>query len=209
MVADTFLRLQKQQQVGQATGRAPASPPIDISVEDLQSLHTQAAQGNAEAQNALGFLYLEGQGVPQDYTKARQWFEKAAAQGSAEAQYHLGGVYLFGLSVPVDFATARGWYAKSAVQGNAVAQLHLGSLYDFGLGVPQNDMWAYMWYSLAAEGSTDANDIYAGERRDNVARRMTSAQIVEAQRLAQQCQALQFKGCCAGCVEQSMQNTPH
>jgi len=220
-----------RQQIGKAPGQTPAPLPNNIAAAELQTLTAQAVQGNVEAQDRLGWLYAFGEGVPQDYllarqwweraaaqgdvmaqsalgelyadglggaqdyTRARKWWEKAAAQGSAEAQYHLGGMYLFGLSVPVDFATARGWYAKSAVQGNAVAQLHLGALYDFGLGVPQNDMRAYMWYSLAAERSTDASDTYAADRRDNIARSMTSAQIAEAQRLAQQCQAQQFKGC--------------
>lgn len=154
-----------------------------------------AAQGFAEAEYFLGELYANGNGVPQDYAKARLWFEEAAAQGNAFAQVHLGTFYDFGLGVPVDIATARGWYAKSAAQGNTVAQVRLGALYDFGLGVPQNDLRAYMWYSLAAARSTNASDTYAAGRQENVARRMTPTQIAEAQRLAQQCQASQFKGC--------------
>lgn len=154
-----------------------------------------AVQGHAWAQSNLGSLYAEGAGAPTDYRKALEWYEKAAAQGDSNAQFKLGALYFFGQGVPVDIATARQWYAKSAAQGNAVAQVNLGALYDFGLGVPQNDMRAYMWYSLAAQRSTDASDTYAADRRDNIARRMTPAQIAEAQRLAQQCQAQQFKGC--------------
>lgn len=60
------------------SGHASGSPPSDLSAADLQ---TQAAQGDANAQNNLGVLYFEGQGVPQDYAKARQWFEKAVTQG--------------------------------------------------------------------------------------------------------------------------------
>jgi TPR repeat protein len=33
----------------------------------------------------LGRLYHNGQGVPQDYAKAREWYEKAAAKGDASA----------------------------------------------------------------------------------------------------------------------------
>jgi len=45
-----------------------------------------AAQGFAKAQNSLGFLYENGgYGVPQDNTKAREWYEKAAAQGDEDA----------------------------------------------------------------------------------------------------------------------------
>ena len=50
---------------------------------------------------------------------------------------------------------------------------------------------------LVAHGSGKDIEIQEGtaKYRDDVARRMTSAQIAEAQRLAQQCQARQFKGC--------------
>jgi TPR repeat protein len=89
------------------SGHASASPPIDISAEELQTLHTHAAQGDADAQNNLGTLYEKGQGVSQDYTKARQWFEKAAAQGSVAAQNNLGVLYASGQGVPQDYATAR------------------------------------------------------------------------------------------------------
>jgi TPR repeat protein len=85
--------MQKQQQDGQAPGRTPVPPPIDISAEDLQLLHTQVAQGDAYAQFNLGLLYHLGQGVPQDYGKARQWWERAAAQGDAMAQNNLGSIY--------------------------------------------------------------------------------------------------------------------
>ena len=51
----------------------------------LREWRPLAEQGQAEAQHNLGELYAEGQGVPQDYGKARQWVEKAAAQGNVDA----------------------------------------------------------------------------------------------------------------------------
>jgi hypothetical protein len=138
------------------SGQAPASPPIDISAEDL---HKQAAQGNAWAQHNLGVLYDNGRGVPQDYVKARGWYEKAAAQGNAWAQHNLG------------------------------------SLYDNGRGVPQDYVKAYMWLDLAAAQLTSNGKKLAVDNRDDAVRHMTPAQIAEAQRLSQQCQAQHFKGC--------------
>src|SRR6266436_6475092 len=35
--------------------------------------------------NNLAFLYENGQGVPQDYAKAREWYEKAADEGDEHA----------------------------------------------------------------------------------------------------------------------------
>jgi uncharacterized protein len=37
----------------------------------------------------LGVLYHSGQGVAQDYAKAREWYEKAAARGHARARANL------------------------------------------------------------------------------------------------------------------------
>ena len=145
-----------------------------------------AEKGDAQAQLHLGMLYHQGQGVPQDYTAARQWYEKAAAQGYAMAQYSLGLLYDNGDGVPQNYAKARQWYEKAAARGYAMAQTNLGGLYAYGRGVPQDEVWAYMWYSLAAEQSTDPSDTYAADRRDNVARRMTPAQVAEAQKLARE-----------------------
>jgi len=62
--------------------------------------------------------------------------------------------------------------------------------------VPKDDVRAYMWYNLAVAHSTGNKQKSAPVNRDGaLTRRMTPAQIAEAQRLAQQCQAQQFKGC--------------
>jgi hypothetical protein len=156
---ETQLETMNRQQRGQSSGHAPASPPIDISAEDLETLRTQAAQGDVQAQVELGFRYKHGEGVPKDYV------------------------------------TARGWYEKAAAQGDATAQLILGVLYADGLGVPQDYVRAYMWFDLAAAHPRGDVQKSAADKRDKFGRFMTPAQIAEAQRLSQQCQAQQFKGC--------------
>ena len=142
--------MMQRQPGGHSSGDVPDSPPIDISAEDLKRLHTQAAQGDATAQYNLGVLYLKGHGVPQDYAKARQWWEKAAAQGDATAQTTLGILYDNGLGVPQDHAKARQWYEKAAAQGEAKAQSLLGFQYQTGLGVPQDYAKARQWWEKAA-----------------------------------------------------------
>jgi len=84
------------------------------AIPDLLTLKTQAAQGNARAQYSLGLRYATGRGVPQDNTKARQWFEKSAAQGNARAQYSLGMLYDTGQGVPQDYVRAYVWYKLAA-----------------------------------------------------------------------------------------------
>lgn len=48
-----------------------------------------AEQGNAEAQNRLGLMYHNGEGVQQDYAEAEKWFRKSANQGNEEAKLNL------------------------------------------------------------------------------------------------------------------------
>jgi TPR repeat protein len=91
-------------------------------------LRTAADQGDAEAQDSLGFFYCIGAGVPLDYVQAATWFRKAAEQGNAEAQYHLGLAYYKGEGVPKDYAQAAFWWRKAAEQGEETAQYNLKNL---------------------------------------------------------------------------------
>ena len=87
-----------------------------------------AKQGNAKAQFQLGHMYHEGNGVPQDYVKALEWFRRAADQGNADAQINLGSMYYVGQVVLQDYAEALKLYRKAADQGNARAQKLITSL---------------------------------------------------------------------------------
>lgn len=125
---------------------------------DNQTLQTQAAQGDAKAQANLGWRYAEGLGgLPKDYAKAREWYEKAAEQGDANAQYSLGALYDKGKGVSQDYWEARQWYEKArqsfekaAAKGDANAQYSLGRMYAEGTGVPQDYATARQWYEKAA-----------------------------------------------------------
>ena len=83
----------------------------------LKALEQAAAQGDAEAQSNLGFMYIVGQGVQQDYAQARRWWEKAAAQGHAEALFFLGAVYYDGKGVRQDDQVAKEWFGKACDAG--------------------------------------------------------------------------------------------
>jgi TPR repeat protein len=87
----------------------------------LFELQPLADQGNVDAQNILGIMYFEGQGVPQDYAEALQWRRLAAEQRNAHAQYNLGFMYNKGQGVPQDYAEALEWYRLAAAQGHAHA----------------------------------------------------------------------------------------
>ena len=98
---------------------------VALSTDRKIPHYAEASQGDAYAQERLGKLYEDGEGVPQDYERAVYWFLKAANQGYAEAQNSLGKRYELGEGVPQDFAHAVYWYRKAAEQGNAEAQFAL------------------------------------------------------------------------------------
>jgi uncharacterized protein len=123
-----------------------------------------------------------------DYAKAARYFRIAAERNnawSADAQRDLGVMYYNGLGVPQDYTEALKWYRKAAEQGNERALGSLGLMYERGQGVPQDCIQAYMWFNLAASRSHpgEGREAFA-KARDDLATRMTPAQIGEAQRLA-------------------------
>ncbi len=143
-----------------------------------------AEQGDAGSQAFLGIMYGNGQGVPQDHVAALAWAQKAADQGNAVGQTLLGAMYSDGQIVPQDYVAAAAWYRKAAEQGDAVGQLFLGKMFVEGRGVPTDYVQAYMWINLAAaQLDTDADAV---KERDIVAKKMTPAQIAEAQKLARE-----------------------
>ncbi|KAI8594683.1 hypothetical protein EDD21DRAFT_421428 [Dissophora ornata] len=44
-------------------------------------------------------MYFNGEGVPQDYSKAMEWYLKAANQGHASAQPNLGGSSMYSKAI--------------------------------------------------------------------------------------------------------------
>ena len=107
-------------------------------------------EGNAEAMFNLGLLYANGQGVTQDYVRAREWYEKAAEKGFPSAMGNLGVLYHNGQGVAQDYGKAREWYEKAAEKGFPRAMGNLGVLYHNDQGVAQDYAKAREWYEKAA-----------------------------------------------------------
>ncbi|MFA6561029.1 MAG: tetratricopeptide repeat-containing serine protease family protein [Verrucomicrobiia bacterium] len=120
-------------------------------LSDFAELSAKAAQGNAEAQFKLGVRYHYGEGVPQNYSEALKWFQKAAEQGFAPAQSELGYMHEQGHGTTVNFDEAVKWYRKAADQGLPLGMNNVGSMYDQGRGVSQNLVEAAKWFRQAAE----------------------------------------------------------
>ena len=103
----------------------------------------------------------------------------------------LGVRYVNGRGVPQDYATAAKWFTKAAEQGDAGAQAALGVMYADGQGVPQDYVKAHMWWNIVVA----RGDENALKKRDIITKKMTPAQIAEAQAAARACVARGYKGC--------------
>jgi uncharacterized protein len=61
---------------------------VSIDYTEAVGWLLQAAErGNSEAKIHLGFLYLYGRGVSQDYVSAHMWFDLAASEGNVRAVF--------------------------------------------------------------------------------------------------------------------------
>jgi hypothetical protein len=109
------------------------------------------ATNSVEAQTELAVLYEFGLGVPQDFGKAVELYQKATDQGYADAQNRLGSLYEHGRGVTKDFGKAAELFQKAADQGSADAQNRLGWLYQHGAGVPKDFGKAAELFEKAAD----------------------------------------------------------
>ncbi|MBI5843650.1 MAG: sel1 repeat family protein [Deltaproteobacteria bacterium] len=118
----------------------------------LELFRPLAKTGDAAAQNNLGVMYANGQGVATDYAEAMKWLRKAAEQDVAEAQSNIGAMYYNGQGVDKDYAEAAEWYRKAALQGDTSGQVRLGEMYATGQGLAQSITEAQNWLLRALEG---------------------------------------------------------
>jgi ankyrin repeat protein/uncharacterized protein YdaT len=136
----------------------------------LQNGHTEiakllldaGAKTNDNVWVNLGIMYLQGNGVPQNYKEAEKWFRKAAKKGIAAAQVNLGIMYLQGNGVPQDYKEAEQWFRKAAEIGISKAQVNLGMMYLQGNGVPQDYKEAEQWFRKAAKKGIAAAQVNLG-----------------------------------------------
>jgi TPR repeat protein len=150
-----------------------------------------AELGHVIAQNNLGVMYANGNGVLENDKAAVEWLTLAAEQGYADSQHNLGAMYDHGEGVPENDKTAVKWYTLAAEQGYAEAQFYLGRAYEFGDGVLTNKWRAYMWYDL----STSIGYVLARDAKDYLATQMTPADISKAQDMSSRCLESNYTDC--------------
>lgn len=120
---------------------------------------------------------------PPAYAKAATVIARAE-RGDVRAQTYLGFMYQTGRGVPQHFGRAVHWYEVAANRGDGNAQFALGLLYNTGQGVPMDFVTAYMWFNLSTSQASGEMRKFKTRVRDAVASKMSDAQIVAAQQLA-------------------------
>lgn len=77
--------------------------------------YTKAAEkGYTVAQSELGFIYLNGEGVPVNKAEAVKWLKLAGEKGETMAQYTLGCLYKKGDGVYKSESEANKWFKLAA-----------------------------------------------------------------------------------------------
>ena len=71
---------------------------------DSSSLKQNAERGDAKAQYQLGWSYMTGAGMAQDYQEAARWYRESAAQGYPDAEFGLGYLYEQGNGVGTELS---------------------------------------------------------------------------------------------------------
>ena len=122
----------------------------DAAKLKFDEVKKKAEQGDKEAQNDLGCMYENGEGVEKDELMAVCWYQKSAKQGYALAQYNLGLAYYFSRGVDANYTKAVYWYRKAAEQEYAAAENNLGVALEYGQGCEKNEQEALEWYRKAA-----------------------------------------------------------
>ncbi|KAM0248403.1 hypothetical protein ACHAQJ_009478 [Trichoderma viride] len=124
--------------------------PVENAKPGIEKLAGKAA-------GYLGKMYLRGDGVPQNFDRAKVWFDRGDSQADALSRYGLGLMYLHGYGVKENVAKAVELFRVSADHDYAPAQVQMGQLY-LDQGGQEDVRIANNFFELAARyGNIEAN----------------------------------------------------
>ncbi|MDO5470229.1 MAG: Hsp70 family protein [Akkermansia sp.] len=144
----------------------------------LECYRQAAEYGNHWGYFNVGKCYLEGQGVPKDDNKAREWFLKAKAAnpenvwtllklaelGDAPSMCEVADRYYYGNAADQglyrDTSEALKWYRASAAGGYHWGYHNVGKCYLEGQGIKKNDDEARIWFRKAYEVGENLWSLY-------------------------------------------------
>jgi len=116
---------------------------------------------------AFGMMYLNGEGVPRDPSRAAGFLSTAAKGGIAQAMHELALLHMKGSGVPKDPDFAARLLQSASEDGHTASTLYLAELYLFGTDRPRDIEEAMELFYLAAAKSEPAAMYYLAFIYDN------------------------------------------
>ena len=166
-----------------------------LEMEDYERavyyLSFEAVQGNPRAQYNLGLMYKNGIGVKKDFNEALGWFILGSNNDHMLSKYALGLMYYKGEGVSKNYSKAMNLFLDASFMGHPASQINVGNMYYFGEGVGKNYPKAHMWWSFAKEKGVDA----AFSNLTMIENKMNNTQLLEAQKLYNNCQQKTLPKC--------------
>ncbi|KAH6609282.1 hypothetical protein Trco_002628, partial [Trichoderma cornu-damae] len=124
--------------------------PVENAKPGIEKLAGKAA-------GYLGQMCLRGDGVAQNFERAKVWFDRGDSQADPLSRYGLGLMYLHGYGVKENVVKAVELFRQSADQDYAPAQVQMGQLY-LDQGGQEDVRIANNYFELAARyGNIEAN----------------------------------------------------
>jgi TPR repeat protein len=154
----------KSNSITETASGSPASGDegVEVTPEALFAvMQVNAEKGEAPAMVNVGTMYERGIGVPRDFTKALDWYEKAAKAGAPDGYLRLGLCYEVGMGAATDMGKAVENISKAAELGSSEGKYKLASLYLQGRGVAKDEKKgiSLLEESAASGNSFAANDL--------------------------------------------------
>lgn len=106
-----------------------------------------AETGYVDAKTTLGYLYMNGLGVPKNFKESEYWLTQAANSGAREAVYYLGALSMH----EHNNVEALHHFSDAAKLGYVPAICRTGLFYKDGHGAEKNLSLAYDYLKRAAE----------------------------------------------------------
>ena len=141
---------------------------FSVTANELDDLTKLADDGDAIAQNNLGYSYLYGLDGVKDLDKAIHYLNAAASQGQVNAMTTVGWFYFTGeFGAPKDNEQALYWNQRASEAGFTIASYNLGFFYYSGLaGVEQDLNKAKKYWYLSASQWIESEGLHTSTADD-------------------------------------------
>jgi hypothetical protein len=137
--------------------------------EIITLIRNAAEHGDADAQNNLGWIYLNGYGVSKNVDEAIKWLTKSAQNGNLQAAGRLAAHYFFDMGEYKNIQEGMRWYRFGAERGDISSQRTLGLILREGgfdlanITIEKDPNEAAKWYLRAAKQGDGDAQIKIGE----------------------------------------------